>query len=212
MIIIIIMFSFFHFFKNPKFSKIRPGGRENPPRPPGLRACRCRVFQNPIFPVPGKGFIPFPTLPHGLGSLGFSRINRRIPILGWFFGHPKNNKKTTRQKTTFVWQFLWFSDFSTSRFIDFGAILAPCWAISWMIFLGPILHSIFRILLRKKLKLKKRKCSFRIVKYIVSWGSPCWKNARGAWKKQVFFHRFFIQNRLKIDWKIEESNVFGKNR
>ena len=54
----------------------------------------------------------------------------------------------------------------------------------------------------KMKKHKKRKSSFRIVKYSVSWGSPCWKKQATMRKNASFFslifHRFFEKIRRKI--------------
>ena len=56
----------------------------------------------------------------------------------------------------------------------------------------------FDVFLDKMQKPKKWKSSFRIVKYSVSWGSPCSKKRATLRKMHRFFHRFFVKNRWKI--------------
>ena len=54
-------------------------------------------------------------------------------------------------------------------------------------------------------KHRKWKSSFRIVKYDVSWGSPCSKKGATLWKNTFLLFIIFYQNFLKKRWKIEQK-------
>ena len=135
------------------------------------------LFQNPIFPVPGKGFFPFPTLPHGPGPLGCSWVNRCMlvlrPLFSGFFRSQKIIKKRTSQKTFFswIWDDVWTPACTnltilTSKNGPWEAILC---AFSWSCF-STVFWSHF---VEKMLNSEEWKSSFRYVNSGVLWRSPC---------------------------------------
>ena len=108
-----------------------------------------------------------------------------------FLAIQKIIKKSTSQKINFFGIFWHFQRFFDRFFTILGLFWGPrevIFRFFWQVNFSVVFFSIF---LKKKQKLKKRRSSFHIVKYSVSWGSPCWKNCEEGLKKTSFFSSIF---------------------
>jgi hypothetical protein len=86
-----------------------------------------------------------------------------------FFGHPKNHQKIDPSKNQLFWHFSGFLAILQPFFQDFGCILGSPGGHFSTFLAGEIFSRFFHQFFEKKnQKLKKRKSSFRIVKYSVS--------------------------------------------
>ena len=108
-----------------------------------------------------------------------------------FLAIQKIIKKSTPQKINFFGIFRDFWRFCDNFFRILGVLWGPpevIFRLFWQVKFSVVFFINF---LKKNQKLKKRKSSFRIVKYSVSWGSPCWKNCEEGLKKTSFFSLIF---------------------
>ena len=108
-------------------------------------------------------------------------------------------------KNYFFGPFWRFSGCPNSIFINFGSILGPSWAIFRWIFWVHFCTQLLIVFSTKNQKLKKRKSSFRIVKYSVSWGSPVWKKHARLWKNTSVFSSIFHEKSTKNPSKNREK-------
>ena len=99
----------------------------------------------------------------------------------------KTIKKRYLPKTTFFHNLSAFPGFRRR----FSSILDPKMdartVIFWWFFGTVFSRRFFVIFVRKKKKREIWKSSFRIIKYGVSWGSPCWKKQATMRKKRIVF-------------------------
>ena len=139
-----------------------------------------------------------------------------MPPFFRFFGHPKNHQKIDPSKNRLFWHFWGVLAILRPFFDDFGSILGSPGGHFSTFLAGEIFSRFFHRFLEKNQKLKKRKSSFRIVKYSVSWGSPCWKKCEGDLKKTSFFSSIFhpksTKNRSKNRGKRRSQQKSMKKR
>ena len=104
--------------------------------------------------------------------------------------------------------FGYFGDFQDFP-MRFLSILGPFWvpvgSCFWWFFWVQFCTQFLTIFPQKYQKLKKRKSSFRIVKYSVSWGSPVWKKHARMWKNTSVFSLFFHEKSTKNQSKNREK-------
>ena len=118
-------------------------------------------------------------------------------------------KKSTPQKINFFGIFRDFWRFCDHFFRILGVFWGPpgvIFRLFWQVKFSVVFFINF---LKKSQKLKKRKSSFRIVKYIVSWGSPVQRKTQADVQTYIYF---YIENSSKSMQNPARNQEMHKNR